>query len=117
MKRQITAFAALLMMASSAVAQTATGAYGTGGEASGGAAQGFRFVFPSPRIPGATVTNQGTLFGGHVVVRDANGNVIGTLNGWCEQGGDIYRGSGTGIFAAHGDRAGIGTDDDVFLPC
>lgn len=117
MLRGITAFAGSLMIASSAVAQTAVGAYGNGGAQSGGAAQGFRFVFPSPRFPGATVTNQGTLFGGYVVVRDADGNIIGTLSGWCEQGGDIYRGRGTGIFAANGDWAGVGTDDDVFLPC
>jgi hypothetical protein len=117
MIRNVIAFSASIMLASSSFAQTATGAYGKGGQASNGAAQGFRLVFPSPRFPGATVYNQGTPFGGHVAVRDADGNIIGTLNGWCEQGGDIYRGSGTGIFAANGDWAGVGTDEDVFLPC
>jgi hypothetical protein len=117
MFRGITAFAASLLFTSAALAQTAVGGLGQGGAASGGAAQGFRTQFPSLFFPGVTVTNQGTLFGGRVVLTDPDGNVIGTLNGWCEQGGDIYRGSGTGVFAANGDWAGTGTDDDVFLPC
>ena len=109
MLRQITVFTTTLMMASSCFGQTAVGAYGTGGAASGGSAQGFHTVFPSPRIPGATVTNQGNDSAGRVSVVDADGNVIGFVDGYCDSSG-TYHGNGSGIF---GDWAG--TDGDVFL--
>ena len=98
MLRQITVFAATLMMGSSCF-----------GQASGGSAQGFRTVCPSPRMPGATVTNQGNDSAGRVSVVDADGNVIGFVDGYCDSSG-TYHGNGSGIF---GDWAG--TDGDVFL--
>jgi hypothetical protein len=114
--RQVAAFAACLLLASPALADCksscSVGAVGKGGQQSDGKARGFRYVGPGPLNPNFTLTNDGRASEGHVEVLDADGNVIGVLNGRCEAGTFIWNGTGSGIF---GDWTGSSEID--FLPC
>lgn len=114
--REISTIAAALLLASPAVAQCndgcTAGAVGMGGQSSQGKARGFRYVGPGPLAPDRTLTNDGLSSAGHVEVLDADGNVIGTLNGRCEAGTFVWNGTGSGIF---GDWTGSSTI--AFLPC
>lgn len=114
--RRIAIVAALLISPSPSVAQCnagcAVGALGNGGAASEGKAEGFRYVGPGPLNPNNTLVNDGLSSEGHVEVLDANGNVIGVLNGRCDAGTFVWNGTGSGIF---GDWTGSSTIP--WLPC
>lgn len=114
--RHATALAAAMILSAPAIAQCnsgcTAGAVGTGGMASGGSANGFRYVGPGPLFPDRTLTNDGLASAGHVEVLDADGNLMGVLNGRCEPGSYLWHGTGSGIF---GDWTG--SSDQVFLPC
>lgn len=114
--RQLAAITASLVLAAPAVAQCnggcAVGALGNGGTASEGQAEGFRYVGPGPLNAANTLVHDGVSSAGHVEVLDANGNVIGILNGRCEAGTFVWTGTGSGIF---GDWTGSGVVP--FVPC
>jgi hypothetical protein len=114
--RQLAALAAFSMVATPAFADCrnncSVGLLGNGGDQSQGKAKGFRYVGPGPLNPAFTLTNDGRSSEGHVEVLDANGNVIGTLNGRCEAGTFVWNGTGSGIF---GDWTG--SSEITFIPC
>lgn len=117
---KIAAGAACLMLSVAAAAAPAgpckdscsVGLLGQGGLSSDGKAVGFRYVGPGPLNPNVTLTNDGRSSEGHVEVTDANGNVIGVLNGRCEYGTFVWNGNGSGIFGDWKGSSYIG-----FLPC